>query len=280
MSKQINKRKVERYRIAAIDDSTHEMLWSFKATGKGVLLIILSAIIFMLLISYLIFSLTPAKTFIPGYPDANSRRAAIQNAITADSLETVIAKWEIYSENLVNIIEGKDPVRIDTLTVESVREMSEEKLMSADSLLRQKIEEVQQFGISSRKTRNTDIEGMHFFTPIKHGSVLMSYDEIMHPSVDIKAPSNSVVMAVLEGTVIEDYWNDEYGYSIVIQHENNIVSIYRHNQKLLKKTGDKVNAGAAIAVAGHNDSGKTNDHLHFELWYNGEAVNPSLYINF
>ena len=109
------------------------------------------------------------------------------------------------------------------------------------------------------------------FTPLK-GVVLRAYDSVLHPYIDITAPANSVVMSALEGTVVFDGWNDEYGYTIVIQHSGDLVTVYKHNQKLLRKTGDRVSAGTSIALAG--------EHLHFELWYRGEAVNPEKYIAF
>ena len=87
-------------------------------------------------------------------------------------------------------------------------------------------------------------------------------------------------MSVLDGTVIFAGWNDEFGYTIQIQHDGDIVTVYKHNQKLLKKTGDRVSAGAPIALLGNTGSLTTGDHLHFEMWYKGEAIDPTQYINF
>ena len=84
----------------------------------------------------------------------------------------------------------------------------------------------------------------------------------------------------MDGSVIYAGWNDDTGYTIQIQHDNDIITIYKHNQKLLKKTGDKVSAGTPIALVGSTGALSTGDHLHFELWYKGEAVNPADYINF
>ena len=75
-------------------------------------------------------------------------------------------------------------------------------------------------------------------------------------------------------------WSDEAGNTIQIQHEGGIISIYKHNEKLLKNVGDKVTAGSPIALVGGTGSLSTGEHLHFELWHNGEAVDPVRYINF
>ena len=75
-------------------------------------------------------------------------------------------------------------------------------------------------------------------------------------------------------------WSEEAGYTIQLQHDGDIVSIYKHNEKLLKTTGDKVSAGSPIALVGNTGNLSTGDHLHFELWHKGETVDPTKYINF
>ena len=123
------------------------------------------------------------------------------------------------------------------------------------------------------------IEGMHFFPPLK-GVVSQGYDPAIHPYIDITAAKGSVVKATLDGTVIHAGWSEDAGHTIQLQHEGNIISIYKHNEKLLKKVGDKVTAGSPIALVGNTGEMTTGDHLHFELWHNGEAVDPTRYINF
>jgi murein DD-endopeptidase MepM/ murein hydrolase activator NlpD len=232
---------------------------------------------------YSIIAYTPIRTFIPGYPDARSKRAAIQNAITIDSLENVIFRWELYSENLRRAVEGEEPIRIDSLinaqsaTQADAPDMAE--IARQDSLLRERVKEEEEFGISARTHRDLPIEGLHFFTPLK-GVISQGYDPVVHPYVDIAAPEGSVVKATLDGTVIFAGWSDEAGHTIQIQHEGDIVSIYKHNDKLLKKAGDKVTAGAPIALVGNTGELTTGDHLHFELWHKGQTVDPTLYVKF
>ena len=132
------------------------------------------------------------------------------------------------------------------------------------------------------KPRPLPLEGRHFITPVK-GVVSREYDPVQHPYIDISAPADTPVLAVLDGTVLYAGWNEEMGYTVGVQHEGGLVTFYKHNQKLLKAVGDKVTAGTSIALVGNSGSaGNTDagDHLHFELWYEGEAVNPAQYINF
>ncbi len=220
---------------------------------------------------------------IPGYPDARTKHDAIQNAIRIDSLENVITKWELYSENLRRVVDGQEPLKIDSLLEvrkNNARKSADPKeLARKDSLLREEVAEEDKFDIKSSSSRTLPIEGMHFFTPLK-GVVSQGYDKALHPYIDITAPDNSVVMSVLDGTVISAGWTDTEGYTIRIQHEGDIISVYKHNQKLMKKTGDKVTAGMPIAILGGSGSLSDGDHLHFELWHKGEAVDPTKYISF
>lgn len=282
MAQQKKERKTTRYRLSLLDDQTHERLWIMKFTRTSFILTTVSAVIVFALTIFSITAFTPVRTFIPGYPDAHSKRAAIQNAMRIDSLETVINSWELYTENLRRVLDGADPVSIDSIMGRKDAARNASRTMEPgrqDSILRQKVLDEEQFGLSERRQRDLPIEGMHFFVPLK-GVISQGYDPIVHPYIDITAPANSVVMSVLDGTVIFAGWNDEAGYTIQIQHENDIVSIYKHNQKLLKKTGDKVTAGTPVALVGNTGSLSTGDHLHFELWHRGNAIDPTKYINF
>jgi murein DD-endopeptidase MepM/ murein hydrolase activator NlpD len=98
--------------------------------------------------------------------------------------------------------------------------------------------------------------------------------------VDIVSKQNEAIKAVLDGTVILSNWTLETGYVIVIQHPQNIVSVYKHNSAVLKKTGEIVKAGDPIAILGNTGEMSSGSHLHFELWYNGTPVNPKDYITF
>jgi murein DD-endopeptidase MepM/ murein hydrolase activator NlpD len=283
MSKVNKDNKTSKFRLAVIDDKTHKHLFNLHFTRTSFFVALVSILVVFTALIYSIIAYTPVRTFIPGYPDAHSKRAAIQNAIRIDSLENVIYRWELYSENLRRVVEGEEPLKIDSIiNANRSSEASPEELADMalrDSLLRQHVKEEEQFGISARGKRDLPIEGLHFFTPLK-GVVSQGYDPAIHPFIDITAPAGSVVKATMDSTVIYDGWSEEAGYTIQIQHDGDIVSIYKHNEKLLKKTGEKVTAGSPIALVGSTGSLTTGDHLHFELWYKGESVDPTKYINF
>lgn len=283
MSKQKKGGIIKNFRLTLVDDDTHDKVWSKKFTRIGALVTAVTVIVVTIATIFCVIAFTPIRTLIPGYPDARSKHDAIKNAITIDSLENVLTKWELYSENLRRVVDGQEPLKIDSLMEVRKNPAAEagdsRELAEKDSLLRKEVADEDRFDIKPGSARTLPIEGMHFFTPLK-GVVSQGYDKALHPYIDITAPCNSVVMSVLDGTVISAGWNDTEGYTIRIQHEGDIISVYKHNQKLLKETGDKVTAGTPIAVLGGTGSTSDGDHLHFELWHKGEAVDPTKYISF
>lgn len=283
MSKKKKGGIIKNFRLTLVDDDTHDKVWSKKFTRIGALVTAVTVIVVTIATIFCVIAFTPIRTLIPGYPDARSKHDAIKNAITIDSLENVLTKWELYSENLRRVVDGQEPLKIDSLMEVRKNPAAEagdsRELAEKDSLLRKEVADEDRFDIKPGSARTLPIEGMHFFTPLK-GVVSQGYDKALHPYIDITAPGNSVVMSVLDGTVISAGWNDTEGYTIRIQHEGDIISVYKHNQKLLKETGDKVTAGTPIAVLGGTGSTSDGDHLHFELWHKGEAVDPTKYISF
>ena len=149
-------------------------------------------------------------------------------------------------------------------------------------MLRDEIESEEQYNLlaTDEGDASKGIAAFFFFTPLK-GLVTASFDPGKeHYGVDVAAAKNEAVKACLEGTVIIATWTSETGHVIQVQHGNNLVSVYKHNSVLLKKSGDRVNAGEAIAIIGESGELSSGPHLHFELWYEGKPVDPSEFMTF
>jgi murein DD-endopeptidase MepM/ murein hydrolase activator NlpD len=101
-----------------------------------------------------------------------------------------------------------------------------------------------------------------------------------HFGVDMVTEADQPVVAISNGTVTFANWTVDTGYVIQIQHDNNFLSLYKHNAELLKSVGDYVTTGEAIAIVGNSGELTTGPHLHFELWQNGAPLNPEAYILF
>jgi murein DD-endopeptidase MepM/ murein hydrolase activator NlpD len=125
-----------------------------------------------------------------------------------------------------------------------------------------------------------DISSFSFFTPLR-GIVTSKFEPATrHYGVDIVSVQNEAIKATLDGVVIFTGWTLETGYTVIIQHENDLVSIYKHNSAILKEQGSYVKAGDPIAIIGSSGENSTGPHLHFELWYNGVPVAPTNFIKF
>lgn len=235
-------------------------------------------------LGFLITAFTPLHNLVPGYPTAAVRQEQAIKDMKLDSLERSLYRWELYSENLRRVVAGEKPIQIDSLIRKAGMEYGNDSLRraagaAADSTLREFVTEEEKFELSGRN-RTFSIEGLHFFKPVS-GTVSHRFEIAQHPYIDITAPEGSTIKSVLDGSVIYTDWNEAYNWSIVIQHQNGIISVYRHNQKLLKKTSDKVSAGTSIAILGAGaDINHTDTHLHFELWQDGTPLDPSAFINF
>ena len=277
-----------KYRFSISNDTTHEELFVFRSNGKLFLLTIVLAVIFLIVSVTLLISFTSLREFIPGYPSAQTRRELVQNALKLEALRNELNTWSLQLINIQRISQGLPPVNIDSLM--NVAKISADSLGTlddapgllheADSLLRLQVIKDEQLSSVTGPGKIEQIEGLHFFTPVR-GIVTEPFNTgIGHPYIDIAAEKNSVVSSVLDGTVVSAGWTDESGYTIQIQHDNNLISVYKHNEKLLKKTGDKVSAGTPVALVGSTGKVSTGTHLHFELWHKGEPIDPAQYIKF
>lgn len=253
--------------------------WEFGTLELVVLTV--SAITLLFSLSYVLFAYTPLHNIIPGYPTASVKRQQVETAMRVDSLERSIRRWELYSENLRAVVAGGKTVSMESIIrkVESDSVIKEPGVLAAtDSTLRAIVTEQERFEVSDKNKRKLQIEGLHFFKPL-NGTVSTSFDNALHPYIDITAPEGSSVKSVLDGSVIYTEWTEVYGWTVIIQHENNIISIYRHNQKLLKTVADNVSAGTAIGILG-GSSLVEGCHLQLELWQDGTPVDPTIFINF
>jgi murein DD-endopeptidase MepM/ murein hydrolase activator NlpD len=281
MEKSDNKNS-RNYRLSLIDAVSHERLWSVRFTRPIFIGALVSGVIVAMVVFFLLVAYTPIRTFIPGYPSAQTRRQAVQNVQRIDSLEMRLLQWELYSENLRRIVAGETPIRLDSVLLgqENSREITDAQYYAMkDSLLRADVALQEQFNVDDAPKKNLPMEALSFFPPVK-GVVSEGFERTLHPYIDITAPAGSMVTSVLDGTVVHTSWDSEDGYLIVIQHAGDILSVYKHNQKLLHRQGDVVKAGTPIGLVAESESLTKGNHLHFELWYEGQPMDPTQFIKF
>jgi murein DD-endopeptidase MepM/ murein hydrolase activator NlpD len=102
-----------------------------------------------------------------------------------------------------------------------------------------------------------------------------------HFGLDIAGKTGTLVVAAADGYIVFAGWTYDEGYILIISHSGGFVSLYKHNQSLLKSAGSSVRRGEPIATLGDSGVTSSGPHLHFEIRKDGVPVDPSVYlINF
>lgn len=272
-----------KYRVALFNEDTFEEVGAIRLTRLNVFTFVGVLLILLVALVYSLVAFTDIRELIPGYPDAAMRQHIRFNAMKLDSLEYEQAIRDQYFDNLNRIITGEAPENYmnDTTGVVNQHEIAFIR-SSNDSLLRQQVEAEEQFRLSVLENDHVDrnLYDMHFFTPVK-GIITRSFDPLEgHYGIDLVAAPNEVVKAALDGTITISTWTLETGYVIQIQHDYELLSLYKHNAALFKSVGQKVVAGDVIAIVGNSGELTTGPHLHFELWHDRSPINPVDYIVF
>jgi len=277
-------RLLSKYRFSIYNDSSHYELFVVRITGLGILITTLLTVIIIITSVIILIAFTSLKELIPGYPDTQTQRMIVSTFLKADSLEQVMTQWDWQLSNMQRILNNENPMDLDAIFIastDSLNTASRTRLTPSreDSLLRKEVQQQEQFSTLQRNPLQ-QLEGLLFFPPVK-GVVSDGFNASKkHFAIDVAAPLNSMVNAVLDGTVTLAQWTDDTGFVIQLQHDNNLISVYKHNVKLLKNVGDRVKAGTAIALVGNTGTITTGPHLHFELWHNGTPIDPAKYISF
>lgn len=275
-----------KYRLSILNENTLEEIWKLRVSMFNGLALYLSSLFVLMVISSVIIISTPLRNYLPGYLDSEIREQAIKVAIQVDSLETAQSHQDAYYQNIKDIFAGKvqpeSASKVDTVTISE----DDKSLKSTDRerKFREEYEDSERYNLSSLSSSDqTPTEGVTFFRPVK-GVVTTHFNALLRNYGVTITTAGETVVATSEGTVMFSGYDADAGYVLQIQHKNGFVSVYKGVSMLLKKTGDKVRTGEAIAiVSSDKEKGQkeaTKRTLQFELWYKGSPVNPELYISF
>lgn len=271
-----------KYKLSFINENTLEEVWSFRLSQLSVFISLGVFAFSLVAFTAFIIIMTPIRNYLPGYLDVEVRKEIVQNALRADSLERMIEIQNLYLKNVTGIISG-------TIELDSIREIDSLARIDADFEIPRSPEEEEyvknfeqeeKYNLAVLNTNPLPVDGLFFYKPV-NGMISSHYQaDIHHFGVDIAAAPKESVLATLDGTVMYAGYDPNQGNVIQVQHKNGFVSVYKHNELLLKEPGEQVVAGEAIALVGNTGKLSTGPHLHFELWYNGKPVNPEDFIVF
>lgn len=276
------RRLTYRYRVSVLNEDEQKEVLGTRVSN----LYLIVAVLLIGFIGAFLGEKISKRSFRPYSADSDYklRQTVIDDALRVDSLMEVMELRNRYLTNIQDIIAGRispDTVmKIDSLTLQTSVQLMEPTAREEEFVGR--FEEAERYNITSQSVPMQDIRSLSLFRPTQ-GLVVSGFNMLeSHFGVDIAATPNQSVVSVLDGTVLIGSFTAESGYTICVVHPGEIVSVYKHCESLLKKSGDKVRQGDVIALVGRNiDAGETpGSHLHFELWYQGQPLDPEKYILF
>ena len=281
-NKSFLKRIFNDYKVVISSEDTFEEKFSFKANKINALIIILAYSIILISFTISIVFFTQLREMVPGYSSTDLLNRAIYLTKKIDSLEQQIALNNKFYKSIEDVLSGnidelvpRDELSLDSSLINS--DFVTVSPNSQDSILRKYVENEDKFNLTNNELI---IENKMFFSPIK-GEITQSFNfNENHFAIDIAADIGTPVKSVLDGKIIFSEWSLETGYVVVIDHGENIISVYKHNSKILKEQNDFVQAGEVIAYSGNQGNLSTGPHLHFELWKNGTPIDPEPLLNF
>lgn len=278
----IKKKLLTKNRLVILNEETFEEIFSLKLNLMNVFVVLTGGAIFLIAITTYIIAFTPLREYIPGYASSKLKREATELALKSDSLEKSIKLNNAYIESIKKVLAGdvevaklnKDSIKAAELTDASEVDFSPSK---EDQKLREEVAREDKYNVFDKAQTKVDIV---LFPPAK-GHITDKYSPTnKHFAVDVALAKNTPIKSVANGTVIFADWTPSTGYVMIIRHGDGIISVYKHASSLTKSQGDVVRTGEAIALAGSTGEESTGTHLHFELWKDGFAIDPTNFIDF
>jgi|TARA_A100001011_G_scaffold126370_1_gene133243 murein DD-endopeptidase MepM/ murein hydrolase activator NlpD len=270
------------YKVVVSSEDTFEEKFAFKASKINifVLMLVYSVILISFTISIVFF--TQLRELVPGYSSSDLLNRAFYLTQKTDSLERQIELNNKFYKSIEDVLSGKTDEFIERDNIPIDSSLNEKNLFSIfpnseDSILRNYVDSQDKFNLTKNELV---IENKMFFSPIK-GDITQPFNfEENHFAIDVAADIGTPVKSILDGKILFSEWSVDTGHVIIVDHGDNIVSVYKHNSKSLKEQNDFVQAGEVIAYSGNQGSLSSGPHLHFELWKNGTPIDPEPLLNF
>ena len=285
--KRVNKKKLKKtwlhkYRLVILNEDTFEEKLTIRLTRLNVFIVSTLLAISVVFLTTILIAFTPLREYIPGYTLPALQGQAIRLDKKTDSLLQISLMNERYINSIKKALSGE--VAFESINKDSIYDSVESEIdlvglqtSNADSLLRAKVDNEDKYNLFESATAATNFL---FFPPV-NGSVSSPFDlNTQHYAVDIVVSKGTPVKAAAAGRVVLASWTSDSGYVIIIDHGNQLLSVYKHNASLNKGQGDLVRAQEVIANSGSSGELSTGPHLHFELWYDGNPIDPETFINF
>ena len=284
--KTLSERLSTKYQLVIRNEENLAEKTTIAFTYAKVLVLSISVFLLLFILGLFLSKTLLAKWFDPKHAQMEANKKLYELALQVDSLAVEVDRKDRFIQNFQRILSGDtstgfvDPATELKGEVKPATAVGNLKLAPSDSQFRKDFEQTELSLITLTNSKNRELQETFFFSPIT-GLVSDKYDlKKGHYGLDIVAKANEPVKCIADGTVIIASWTQDSGYVIGVQHRGNIISLYKHNAELLKKVGSFVNAGEIISIVGNSGEMTDGPHLHFELWYNGNPLNPEEFVTF
>lgn len=277
----IKKQLFTKNRLVILNEETFEEIFSLKLTLINVFLVATLGTFTIIFVTTYIIAFTPLKEYIPGYSSSKLKQEATNLALKSDSLTTLLEKNERYLASVRKVLTGD--VDYMKLNKDSIKAAEIESLdtdlnpSKAELELRKKVAMEDKYNLFETAKPKVDLV---LFPPVQ-GPITQKYNaREKHFAVDIALPKNTPIKSVANGTVIFADWTPTNGNVIILRHNNEFLSVYKHCESLTISQGDVVKTSEVIAIGGTSGEQSTGIHLHFELWKDGYPIDPTQFIDF
>jgi murein DD-endopeptidase MepM/ murein hydrolase activator NlpD len=255
----------EKYHLNLTNKDSFAEIYSTQVTKGKFLFSVLAALVLVFVLAFCLISFTPIKKIVPGFESDEMHQELLSMKKKLIGMEFEIAGKLDYAAHLDSIFD-----MVNDSGLVSIEDNLDNTTVSLNA------------DKPTIKTENHEVSlyNYHFFQPIT-GIVSQKLNvKDKHYGIDIVSKKNEAIKATLSGKVIAASWTLEEGNVIGVQHQDNLISFYKHNSVLLKRIGDLVKAGEVIAIVGNSGELSTGPHLHFEIWQDGTPLNPLDVISF
>ena len=272
----------QKYKVVVSNDETFEEIISLKTNNFQLFLFALLYTILVVIFSTTIIFFTQVREYVPGYPSTDLLVSAAKITVKADSLEKELALNAQFFSAIESVLKGDSNetakrLEQDTPIKNDLKEVEIVATIPQDSILRAYVDNQDRFNLTRNQLL---IDSKRYYSPVK-GVVTDGFDiEKNHFAVDVSVDIGTPVKALLAGTVLFSEWSIETGHVILLDHGENLISVYKHNSKILKSQNDTVQAGEVIAFSGEEGALSSGPHLHFEIWKNGLPIDPETILSF
>ena len=275
-----------RFKVTVFDENSFSEIRVFRGTPRGWAWMVGGVLTLVVALTYLTVAQTQLREWVvPGYVATQTREDMAATRALADSLTVMLERNGQVVQALRHALSGDNraieflqgPGASSWNTGAEVFTDADTALLAAgphETRLRNQVLAEDRFALQRRSDRGGATSTGFRYPPVA-GALSDELDlGIGHLGVDLAAAEGSPIQAVDDGTVLFSTYTVETGYTLVLQHRGDRVSIYKHCASLLKTQGDLVAGGEAVGLVGNTGEWTSGPHLHFEWWVQGRAVDP------